>query len=175
MSADRLADYVSGRSTRQESSRIEGALEKCDQCREELESLQETRSLLQALPDFALPRSFVLPAAPAHIPASGPARSVIAWPGVPVWAYAGAASVAAVAIFLFVATDGGGWLPGGQATQSSDPASELAMVVSESTSEAAAPASAQQMAADHLPQEELAAVPQSMPCSGARSRTGDTC
>ena len=39
LSADRLADYVSGRSTRQESSRIEGALEKCDQCREELESL----------------------------------------------------------------------------------------------------------------------------------------
>ena len=165
LSADRLADYVSGRLTAQERSRIEGALAECSRCREELESLQETRSLLQALPDFTLPRSFVLPAAPAHIPESGPTRSAIGWPRVPVWAYAGAASVAAVAIFLFVATDGGRWLPGMTAMESSEPASELAMAVPESSSEVAAPAPAQQMAADHLPREELAAVPQSMPAA----------
>ncbi len=114
MSEDRLSDYVSGRLSSEQGARLERAVEGCAQCREELESLQQTRALLQALPREPLTRSFVFAEAPAAAVTEG-YRPVPA-PGfrMPGWAYAGAAAVAGVAVIAFVLSFGfGTWLPQG--------------------------------------------------------------
>ena len=103
LSEERLSEYLSGRLSSREGNRVERARAECARCREELESLSQTRMLLQSLPEFEPPRSFVLAAAPAGevALAATPARpAVLRAPG---WAYAGAAALAGLAVVLFVA------------------------------------------------------------------------
>ena len=106
LSDDRLSEYLDGRLPAGELARVDRAVAQCADCREELESLRETRSLLQSLPQFELPRSFVFSEAPAVSPARSaePGRRVaFRMPG---WAYAGAAAVAGVAAVLIVVAAG---------------------------------------------------------------------
>ena len=107
----RLSDYVSGRLSAAERARLERAVEECALCREEVESLQQTRALLQALPGEPLPRSFVFSEAPAPAESEGHRTAQAPAFRMPGWAYAGAAAVAGVAALVFVLSGAAGaWL-----------------------------------------------------------------
>ncbi len=54
-----------------ERAELEAHLQSCAACRAELESLRRASALLRALPQPALPRSFLLPTEPAAQPAAG--------------------------------------------------------------------------------------------------------
>ncbi len=116
LSHDRLSEYVGNRLSTEERARIGVAVAECAHCRKELESLGETRSLLQSLPQLEPSRSFVMAEAPVAAAgvALAPARPLVF--RAPSWAYAGAASLAGLAIALVLVTDGGGlWpRPGGE-------------------------------------------------------------
>ena len=62
-----ISAYVDGQVTESERSRVEAHLAGCDQCRSELEGLRATVSLLRALPELPVPRSFALHEAPARV------------------------------------------------------------------------------------------------------------
>ena len=135
MNEDRLNDYVSGRLPSSERARLERALEGCALCRGELESLQQTRALLQALPQEPLPRSFVFAEAPAMAAAEvyRPAESTgFRMPG---WAYAGAAAVAGLAVIVFFLSGAvGTWLPQGAEDESGSVASTSALEMAQAES-----------------------------------------
>ena len=62
---EQLSALLDNELSAQERAALETHLESCDWCRDELESLRRTRALLRALPQPALPRSFILPLEPA--------------------------------------------------------------------------------------------------------------
>ena len=102
---ERLSEYLDGRLSEPERRRIDRAVASCATCQEEMESLRATVTRLQELPQFALPRSFTLPAAPLTTPGRAavinrPTPSLL--DKVPAWAYAGAASLAGLALALLV-------------------------------------------------------------------------
>ena len=135
LNEDRLNDYVSGRLPSSERARLERTLEGCALCRGELESLQQTRALLQALPQEPLPRSFVFAEAPAMAAAEvyRPAESTgFRMPG---WAYAGAAAVAGLAVIVFFLSGAvGTWLPQGAEDESRSVASTSALEMAQAES-----------------------------------------
>ncbi|MCH8087743.1 MAG: zf-HC2 domain-containing protein [Chloroflexi bacterium] len=65
---DKLSEYLDDRLDAEERARIEGHLEGCDQCRQELESLRETIGLLRRVALVEPPRSFKLQEAPSPRP-----------------------------------------------------------------------------------------------------------
>ena len=118
LAEDALSDYVSGRLSPHQNERVQRSLDECVTCRQELESLQLTSSLLRELPAHELPRSFVFATAPggaSPVPSIG-VNATRSWtfrpPG---WAYAGAASVVGLAVAVFViSSEASLWLPGAE-------------------------------------------------------------
>ena len=109
-----LSEFLDGRLAGRGRDRIERAMAACAQCREELDSLRATAALLRELPELTPPRSFVLPAAPVAGPAVAarpPLFSGFLPRRAPGWAYAGAASLAGLALLVGVLA-GLGQLPG---------------------------------------------------------------
>ena len=92
-----LSEYLDGRIHGPALARVGQQLEACQLCREEVESLRSTITMLQGLPLEAPRRSFVMTAPPPM-----PARTSSAgfqFPNLlqlPQWTYAGAASVAVI-------------------------------------------------------------------------------
>ncbi len=172
MNEGRLTDYISGRLSSVQRSRVERAVERCARCREELESLQQTRALLRALPREPMTRSFVFAEAPAAAEIYRPARDAgFRMPG---WAYAGAAAVAGVAVIVFVLSgEVGPWLSGGGEEGFGDMASTAAMEMERVESIPAQPAvpesmqPAQPAAAQAAPAPEQAMAMASEPSSPA--------
>ena len=70
-----LSSYVDGEVSEAEAREVDRHLDGCAECRIELEELQATVSLLSQLPEFELPRSFVLTEAPRPVQA----RQGFAW------------------------------------------------------------------------------------------------
>ena len=103
---DTLNEYLDGRLFGRPLERVEQQLGDCDACRQELEELRATVAMLQALPMEEPRRSFVMSAPPPE-----PARTL---PHValraPNWVYAGAASVAALALAVTISVDATGGL-----------------------------------------------------------------
>ena len=99
-----LNEYLDGRLTARARGRVERITAECADCREELESLRQTMLLLNQLPELTPRRSFVMSQAPLEIPMRG-ARP---WFQVPQWAYAGAASIAVLALAVLIAVDATG-------------------------------------------------------------------
>ena len=63
----RLSAYIDGQLSPEEQTQTETHLQNCAVCQQQLAELRQTVALLHALPQPALPRSFVLPASePAH-------------------------------------------------------------------------------------------------------------
>ena len=96
-----LNEYLDGRLTGPARGRVERITAECPGCREELESLRQTMLLLNQLPELTPRRSFVLTQVPLEIPF----RHARPWFQVPQWAYAGAASMAALALALLITMD----------------------------------------------------------------------
>ena len=89
-----LSEYMDGRLSPDRHRRVEGHLEACSRCVEEMESLEQTVGLLRQVPIVGPRRSFVLGEEAVAAPARRETR-------MPVLAY-GAAAVVAVLLFAVV-------------------------------------------------------------------------
>ena len=131
-----LSEYLDGRLPGRDQVKVERAVAECALCQGELEGLRATVSLLRTLPEFSPSRSFTLSAPPVTQLFTAIDRPSIFPRRVPAWAYAGAATLAGLAIILYALTDAGG-LPSLAWPSGSEGSLEMAMV-----QEAAAPAAA---------------------------------
>ncbi|NQW24167.1 MAG: hypothetical protein HQ475_12055 [SAR202 cluster bacterium] len=103
---DTLSEYLDGRLQGTGLERVEQRLGECDACRQELEELQATVAMMRQLPMETPRRSFVMSAPPPEPVRSQPFLVLRA----PNWVYAGAASVAALALAVTVSMDATGGL-----------------------------------------------------------------
>ena len=146
---DVLSEFIDGRLSGRQLQRVSSQLNSCDSCRGEAAELRATVSLLQDLPDLAVPRSFALAAPPVQIVRARAADTF----RMPNWAYASAASVAALALAVIVSADATGLLePSAESQQS------VAFGVHEAPSESTAPAKAVESTPSAAP--EIAVAPQ---------------
>ncbi|PKB79719.1 MAG: hypothetical protein BZY88_11710 [SAR202 cluster bacterium Io17-Chloro-G9] len=101
ISSGTLNEYLDGRLAPRDQGRVERVTAECSDCREELESLRQIATMLRQLPVLSPSRGFVLEQAPLEI-RQQPTRP---WFQVPQWAYAGAASMAVLALALLITLD----------------------------------------------------------------------
>lgn len=124
-----LSEYLDGRLQGRDLERVDLRLGECGPCRQALDELRATVAMAQQLPMETPRRSFVMSAPPLEIRSTRPGLAL----RVPNWVYAGAASVAALALVVTVSMDASGGL-------SSDPLRQDDMAT---TTLAAAPVSEQ--------------------------------
>ena len=106
-----LSEYLDGRLQGRDLERVEQQLGECHPCRLELEELQATVAMMRQLPMETPRRSFVMSAPPLEPARAEPARARPALAlRAPSWVYAGAASVAALALAVTVSVDATGGL-----------------------------------------------------------------
>ncbi|MCI0894105.1 MAG: hypothetical protein J4N84_04310 [Chloroflexi bacterium] len=96
-----LAEYLDGRLAGTAMARVDQRLTSCATCRDELDSLRTTVSLLKQLPQVVPTRSFTMAAPPPQPALSLPSPLF----RMPQWVYAGAASVAAVVLAVLISAD----------------------------------------------------------------------
>ena len=104
ISPETLTEYLDGRLRGQARERLEGVISGCADCRRSLDGLRDTVALLRQLPVVTPRRSFVMAAPPVEVPQLRPVSPF----RVPQWAYAGAASLAALALAVLVSVDASG-------------------------------------------------------------------
>ena len=129
-------------------AKIEGRLQACDTCRAELEELRATIAVVRQMPMEQPRRSFVMDAPPPQPVQTGKSFHLRA----PSWAYAGAASIAVVALAVLVSVDA----TGGLSPSADSPEAVVATAPQNRAvaSQAAATAVASPMAAAAQAQEE---------------------
>lgn len=108
ISPETLAEYLDGRLRSQTRERLERVMAVCADCRLEMESLRDTVAMLRQLPVMAPRRSFIMSAPPQVATQTVRRAPPISPFRVPQWAYAGAASVAALALAVLVSVDASG-------------------------------------------------------------------
>ena len=135
MNQGRLNEYVSGRLSDVHREQLERVVARCALCREELDSLQQTRALLRTLPREPLARNFVFTETPAANAAGVYRPAQVRGVRIPGWAYAGAAAVAGVVVIALVLSSPlGVWLPLDSEAELAEIASApMAMAQAEST------------------------------------------
>ena len=106
LNPETLAEYVDGRLAGTAMARVERRLTSCASCREDLDSLRTTVSLLKQLPQVVPTRSFTMATPPPQqaLPQPSPLFRM------PQWAYAGAASAAALVLAVLISADATGVL-----------------------------------------------------------------
>ena len=103
---DDLSEYLDGRLSGTATTRLDRRLTECATCRQDLDALRSTVSLLQQMPELTLPRSFIMPGpppAPVAVRPPAPLR-------MPQWVYSGAAATAALVFAILVSADATGLL-----------------------------------------------------------------
>ncbi len=162
-----LSEYLDGRLQGSALARVDQQLTACQLCREELESLRSTITMLQELPQEAPRRSFVM-TAPPPMPARA-TSSASQFPNflrVPQWAYAGAASVAVIVFVALISADATGLLsPGGASQFQGQPTA----ITQQLESQAAAPVAAQAPPEDTAPQQTTAPAATAAPAAPEQS------
>ena len=119
-----LSEYLDGQLQGAARAKVARKLESCVSCREELEGLRATILLLQDLPQMAVPRSFTLAGPPPEPVAAAQPPAHLRAPG---WAYAGAASLAGLALAVMVSADATGLLTPSSGTVSPEASSVAAL------------------------------------------------
>lgn len=106
LNPETLAEYLDGRLAGTPLARVDQRLASCATCREELDSLRTTVSLLNHLPEVVPTRSFTMATPPPQpaLPLPSPLFRM------PQWAYAGAAATAAVVLAALISADATGVL-----------------------------------------------------------------
>lgn len=118
---DNLSEYLDGRLSVAAASRIDRHLAECAACRQELDTLRTTVSLLRRMPELSLPRSFILPGPP---PAAVAVRPPVPL-RMPQWVYSGAAAAAALVLAVLVSADASGFLSSAPPGESRETAAAL--------------------------------------------------
>ncbi len=77
---EQLSAALDGMLTPDEQTSLDVHLAGCEACAHELEELRQVRALLRAVPEPALPRSFLLPTEGELVASRGPARAVASGP-----------------------------------------------------------------------------------------------
>ena len=155
-----LSDYLDGQLSPSAQRRVANHLESCPQCQRELQELRSTISHLRELPQQVPTRSFTFTAPPSRVFTTSPSPTM--W--VPTWAYAGAASLAGLALALLVLVDATGF-PTSSTSQISGRVTAQSYTSFEDASaeKEAAPAGPDQYPSAPIPQaapaEELPVVP----------------
>ena len=108
ISPETLTEYLDGRLRSQTRERLERVMAGCADCRLEMESLRDTVAMLRQLPVLAPRRSFIMSAPPQVATQAVQRARPISPFRVPQWVYAGAASVAALALAVLVSVDASG-------------------------------------------------------------------
>ncbi len=103
---DTHSEYLDGRLLGRPLESVEQQLADCDSCRQDLAELRALVAMMQQLPMAEPRRSFVMSAPPLEPVRSRPALALRA----PNWVYAGAASVAALALAVTISVDATGGL-----------------------------------------------------------------
>ena len=106
LKAEVLSEYLDGRLEGAALARVERSLAECSACREDLDSLQATVAALRRLPVEVPARDFVMAAPPFRPERRRPTPLARA----SMWAYAGAASVAALVLTVLASADATGLL-----------------------------------------------------------------
>ena len=124
-----LTEYLDGRLGTGAMARADRELASCEACRDELDSLRTAVVMLRQLPMEAPRRSFTMVALPPEL-----VRTRLSPPmRLPQWAFAGAASVAAIVLAVLVSADATCMLaPGGQLTSREADGQAMAVRVLES-------------------------------------------
>ena len=99
LGSEALSEYLSGGLPTEEARQLEGHVQACPECREELDSLRYTVGLLRRVPMVAPRTTYTLSEAPAAAPSAGR----VSW--LPGWAYGAAASVAVLMFALVLSAD----------------------------------------------------------------------
>ncbi len=108
ISPETFTGYLDGRLRPQTRERLDRVMAGCSDCRLEMESLRDTVAMLRQLPVITPRRSFVMSGAPQPVPQMIQQARPISPFRVPQWAYAGAASLAALALAVLVSVDASG-------------------------------------------------------------------
>ena len=104
--AETLNEYLDGRLGGNDLAKIEGRLQACDSCQDELEELRATIAVVRQMPMEQPRHSFVMDAPPLP---PAPTRQSFYFRA-PNWAYAGAASIAVIVLAALVSVDATGGL-----------------------------------------------------------------
>ena len=113
LGAETLNEYLDDRLSAAAGDRVRQVVAGCPDCGLELAALQQTRLLLRQLPEVAPRRSFFI--SPSDEPAA--AHPATTWLRLPQWAYAGTASLAALALTLMIVVDATGLVAPGRTTE----------------------------------------------------------
>ena len=107
ISLERLSEYLDGGLGDADVRRVEGHLQACESCTEELDSLRDAVGLLRQTPVISTRRDFTFAEDPALASERQEQPASVGFPGfrVPVWAYGAAASVAVVAFAVTLSID----------------------------------------------------------------------
>ena len=103
---DDLSAYLDGQISEADAARIDQRLAQCADCRQDLDALRSTVSLLQRMPEITLPRSFVMPGPPPALMAIRPPAPL----RMPQWVYSGAAATAVLVLAILISADATGLL-----------------------------------------------------------------
>lgn len=103
---DDLSAYLDGQVSGTDAARIDQRLAQCADCRQELDALRSTVSLVQRMPELTMPRSFVMPGPPPAPISARPAAPL----RMPQWVYSGSAAVAALVLAVLISADATGLL-----------------------------------------------------------------
>ena len=160
-----LSEHLDGRLQGRDLERVEKQLGECDACRLEREELQATVAMMRQLPMETPRRSFVMTAPPPEPARARPALVLRA----PNWVYAGAASVAALALAVTVSVDATGGL-------SSDPLRRDVAVTALAPAPTSEPVTVTSGAAAESTSvtQDVGTVPPSLAAAAATPATSDT-
>ncbi len=146
-----LAEYMDDRLGAGALARADRQLASCVTCRDELESLRSAVVLLRQLPVEAPSRNFTMVAPPPELVRVRPAPLL----RLPQWAFAGAASVAAIVLAVLVSADATGLLAPGERVAAT---ALVAPALSDRAPESAAAGDRSQVADGGVASQELAAA-----------------
>ena len=138
-----ISEYLDGRIQGPALVRVDQQLAACHLCREEMESLRSTITMLRELPQEVPRRSFVM-AAPPPMPGRSPASALQLGNllRVPQWAYAAAASVAVIVLVALISADVTGLLSPGDVSQFQSQTTAITQEIQSQAAETGPPTSA---------------------------------